>query len=203
MYQDHYYSGESKKDGILKAALGVFATFGYKKTSMSDISDRAGVSRPTLYAYFKNKEAILFAVTEGINKTVIAKVQLALEQPVSLEEKLTSAFREWTRPFTEILFGSRFGQELIGAASSIAANISESAYERFQGLLSDCLASHEKNGDVDLSRINQNTQEAAEYLILCLNGISTGKATEEVFKQRVAIFIRSFIASIACAKYSP
>ena len=98
MHQDYYFTGDSTQDGILKAALETFAIFGYKKTAMSDISDRAGVSRPTLYTYFKNKESIFFAVTEGIHKSVIDEVQLALGPPATLEENLTSAFEEWTRP---------------------------------------------------------------------------------------------------------
>jgi AcrR family transcriptional regulator len=200
LYQDHYFTGDSTKEGILRAALEIFATFGYKKTAMSDISDLAGVSRPTLYKYFKNKEAIFFAVTEGIHNCVITQVQLALESHDSLERNLTSAFKQWTRPFIDILFGLTHGQELIGAGSSIAANVSENALGRFQDLLSDCLKNHEKNGDIDLSRINQNTRESAEYLILCLNGLSKGKASEEIFMQRVSVLIGSFIASIACIK---
>ncbi len=196
MHQDYYFTGDSTQDGILKAALETFAIFGYKKTAMSDISDRAGVSRPTLYTYFKNKESIFFAVTEGIHKSVIDGGRLALGPPATLEENLTSAFEEWTRPFMEVLFGLTYGQELIGAGGSVASNVSKNALERFQGLLSDCLKRHEKSGDIDLSRINQSPQESAQYLILCLNGLSSGKATEEVFKQRISVFICSYISSI-------
>lgn len=132
MHQDYYFTGDSTQDGILKAALETFAIFGYKKTAMSDISDRAGVSRPTLYTYFKNKESIFFAVTEGIHKSVIDEVQLALGPPATLEENLTSAFEEWTRPFMEVLFGLTYGQELIGAGGSVASNVSKNALSAFK-----------------------------------------------------------------------
>jgi AcrR family transcriptional regulator len=198
--QDYYFSRDNTQDEILRAALEIFATLGYKKTSMSDISDRAGVSRPTIYTYFKNKQAVFLAVTEGIYKSVVAKVQLALERPDSLEAKLTVAFKQWTQPYREIMFGSVFGQELIGAGNSVAATVSENALARFQGLLSDCLKQHQNEGDIDLRKIKQSGPESAQYLILCINGLSMGVATEEVFKRRVSVFTHSFIASIASAK---
>ena len=200
MHQDHYFVGENTKDGILQAALEIFATLGYKKTSMADISERAGVSRPTLYTYFKNKEAILFAVTDGIHKSVLIKVRAALELHDSLEVRLESAFREWTRPYIDILFGLQFGQELIGASNTVGAKVSANALERFTKLLSDCLKRHQTNGDIDLSKINQKPQESARYLILCVNGLSAGKATEKVFERRVSVLVSGFIASIASTK---
>ena len=41
------------------AALTVFKRFGVRKTTMEEIAAEAGVSKPTLYATFKNKDAAL------------------------------------------------------------------------------------------------------------------------------------------------
>jgi AcrR family transcriptional regulator len=45
---------EDKKHQILQAAIEIFGTYGYKKTSMQDIADALDISRPALYQYYKN-----------------------------------------------------------------------------------------------------------------------------------------------------
>jgi AcrR family transcriptional regulator len=47
---------------ILDAATLLFDDRGYAETRMQDIADSMGVTRPTLYYYFKNKEEILIAL---------------------------------------------------------------------------------------------------------------------------------------------
>ena len=41
------------------AAIGVFKRYGVRKATMEEIAAEAGVSKPTLYATFKNKDAAL------------------------------------------------------------------------------------------------------------------------------------------------
>ena len=49
---------------ILKAALEVFSAYGYRGTTVDQIADRAGLSKPNLLYYFKRKEDIYVAVLE-------------------------------------------------------------------------------------------------------------------------------------------
>lgn len=47
-----------KKNRLLENALELFGTKGFKKTSISDIVEKAGVAKGTFYLYFKNKDDI-------------------------------------------------------------------------------------------------------------------------------------------------
>jgi AcrR family transcriptional regulator len=47
---------------ILRAAAAVIIRLGYDKTTMTDIADEAGLSRGTVYLYFKGKEEIFDAL---------------------------------------------------------------------------------------------------------------------------------------------
>lgn len=49
---------------VCKAALECLKRLGLEKTSMSDIAKEAGISRPTLYKYFKNKNDVLFTAID-------------------------------------------------------------------------------------------------------------------------------------------
>ncbi len=52
------------RDRIIQAAIESFSQTGYDKTKMDDISRRLGLSKGTLYLYFKSKEDLFLGVCE-------------------------------------------------------------------------------------------------------------------------------------------
>ncbi|MCK4511109.1 helix-turn-helix transcriptional regulator, partial [bacterium] len=52
----------AKRKTILDVAAGLFARYGFRKTSVADIIRDAGVARATVYKYFSTKEDIFHAV---------------------------------------------------------------------------------------------------------------------------------------------
>ena len=57
---------EERKNQILEAALVVFAEKGFEKARMDDIVAESGLSKGTLYWYFKNKEDIIINLINQI-----------------------------------------------------------------------------------------------------------------------------------------
>ena len=53
---------EVLRAGILTAAADLFRQRGYRATTLDDIARRIGVSKPTLYGYFRSKEELLAAI---------------------------------------------------------------------------------------------------------------------------------------------
>src|SRR6476620_9047991 len=51
-----------RQQQILDAAAAVIIRLGYDKTTMSDIAEEAGVSRGTVYLYFRGKEELFEAL---------------------------------------------------------------------------------------------------------------------------------------------
>lgn len=62
---------DSKRLQIIEAATSRFAKSGYDATSMDDLAAAAGVSKGSLYDYFKNKEDLFYAVFEWFAQFVI------------------------------------------------------------------------------------------------------------------------------------
>lgn len=56
---------EQRKEQILGAALKAFAKHGYERTSIAVICQKAGIARPTLYQYFKDKRSLFRELLEG------------------------------------------------------------------------------------------------------------------------------------------
>lgn len=55
------------KSKIIQASFLVFAEKGLQGSTMDEIAEKAGLSKPTLYSYFENKEEIIkTAVTEAV-----------------------------------------------------------------------------------------------------------------------------------------
>ena len=55
-----------RPDEILDAALRVFAQRGLHKTKLEEVAKEAGISKGTIYLYFKNKEELFVAAAQRI-----------------------------------------------------------------------------------------------------------------------------------------
>ena len=58
-----------RRDHILDAAIHVFASKGFERTTIRDVARRAGVSDGTIYNYFENKSALLLGILDRVNET--------------------------------------------------------------------------------------------------------------------------------------
>src|SRR5438270_6946189 len=70
-------------DEALAAALRVFWSKGYEGASLTDLTEAMGVTRPSLYAAFGNKEALFRKALDLYEREKLAYVAEALEEPTS------------------------------------------------------------------------------------------------------------------------
>lgn len=68
---------EDRRRSILNAALDEFEAKGFSAALVEDIAHRAGVSKGTIYGYFKGKEALLL----GLAEEVAVLIQKEFDQP--------------------------------------------------------------------------------------------------------------------------
>ena len=69
---------EERKKEILDIAEELFTAKGYDNTSTTDILERVGIARGTMYYHFKSKEEILDALIDRIIQGIVRNVQSAL-----------------------------------------------------------------------------------------------------------------------------
>lgn len=67
-----------KEEQIVSAARELFNMYGYKKVSMDEIAKKAGVTKRTVYSYFKSKQELLkYFINEELDnmKKMIEKIE--------------------------------------------------------------------------------------------------------------------------------
>lgn len=67
-------------DNALAAALGVFWSKGYEGASMSDLTEAMGITKPSLYAAFGNKEALFHKALDLYENEKLEYTREALKQ---------------------------------------------------------------------------------------------------------------------------
>jgi AcrR family transcriptional regulator len=70
---------------IQRVALGLFTDRGYEATSMREIAEQLGITKPALYYHFDSKEAIVQSLFEGMRTRLDDLVEWAEGQPFSAE----------------------------------------------------------------------------------------------------------------------
>ncbi len=68
------------RDRILQAAMTVFRRHGFRRSSIEETAEAAGLTRQALYHHFKSKEALFRAVIERVHENALAAGQAAAEQ---------------------------------------------------------------------------------------------------------------------------
>ena len=76
---------------IIDAAMACFRQYGLRKTTIVDIGRSAGLSRGTIYLYFRDKSAIVEACAESASQQFYLGLAKAMDPGTSLEDKLSRA----------------------------------------------------------------------------------------------------------------
>ena len=97
-------NASERKKQILDAALEAFAEHGYERTSIAIICEKAGIARPTLYQYFKDKRSVFRELLEsywtGIHEELHARQQTKDgEKKLSPRETMQSFYCELLEEF--------------------------------------------------------------------------------------------------------
>jgi AcrR family transcriptional regulator len=94
----------ARQTQILETALSVFLRHGYRKTSMEDIANTAGISRQGIYLHFKDKDAIFSAsIQKALDDGLQAANRILDDDRLALEEKLLKALDEWFGRYVELI----------------------------------------------------------------------------------------------------
>ena len=96
-------SETDSKDKIEKVATKIFAEKGFDGSSVREIAEKAGLGKPMIYYYFKNKDDLYFKLLETAVSPLCSKIEEVTGTAASPPEKIkgiVGAYQElfWKKP---------------------------------------------------------------------------------------------------------
>ncbi len=90
------------RERLLETATELFAEKGYAAASVREIVEKAGVSKPVLYYYFKSKEGLFYAILEwaaGVQQKILNEIfetrGTVLERFIFLYRRVYEGIRQY------------------------------------------------------------------------------------------------------------
>ena len=88
---------EDQRGAIVARAAELFARQGYHATSMNQLAEASGLSKATLYHYYRDKDALLVHIADGH----VSRLQALVADVAALGLKPQAQFRELVRRIVE------------------------------------------------------------------------------------------------------
>ena len=152
------------RERILETAIGMFAEKGYAGTSVREIVEQAGVSKPVLYYYFQSKEGLYLAIlemAEDMQKELLARI---LESPGKVLERLLLLYRRIYAAIDQNRSLYKMIHSLIYGPPQGAPDYDLTRYHR---LMFDAVRNI-FDGAIDGGEVKKIAADEAAYLVLSL-----------------------------------
>ncbi len=139
----------ARREQILDVSVQVFARNGFHSTSMNDVADAAGVTKPVLYQHFDSKQDLYLALLDEAGNRLRTAVSKAVAGAANGKEQTEMGFRAYFRWVADdhdaflLLFGSRASrdEESTAAVRRITA---ETAHAIAPLIAADIEAEHQR-----------------------------------------------------------
>lgn len=160
-----------KRAIILEAAFKVFLAYGFRRTTMADIADAAGISRPALYLEFKNKADIYRAGFLAMLDRTFRSVDAALEGEGPLCQRLIAALDAGVVAPLRRLQQSPHGAELFEVKQEIAGDLGQDWNTVLEQSLRRALTGALAKGEIDLGACGLEAGDLARLIVSAAEGI--------------------------------
>lgn len=119
-----------RRQRILEAARRLILSQGARATTMEALAREAQIAKPTLYAYFRDKEAVLGALADACTTRLTHALRAALAGEGDAARRIGAALAIQHKTMARLGEGSPHAEELYGPAARIAEAHAEGAVSR-------------------------------------------------------------------------
>jgi len=188
-----------RRESILDAAMGCFARYGFRRTSMDEVAGEAGISRAALYLYFPNKEALFRALCEDVHDRMGIAAERAACCRGNFKKKLTGVFNAKISVYFELLAATEHGAELLDENNRLCGDISVDCKKRFHDVLVGVLREAEKMGEISLAERKLSATRVADMIHSAVSGIEVyagPELTPARYRQEMAQMLNVLVAGL-------
>jgi AcrR family transcriptional regulator len=148
---------------------------------MSDVARAAGLTRPTLYLSFADKQQIFAAVIETMVDEKLTEIRKGVARRKSFEAKLHFACISWSGSSFEILKAYPNAAEMFDFRHPVVRK----AYDRFTDLLAELFETPLRSSGLGIS-----TLDAARTVALATRGLREMAATDAELRQLIEAHVK-------------
>jgi AcrR family transcriptional regulator len=139
----------SPRDRLIEAAEQQFRRFGYRRTTVEDVTRAANTGKGSFYLHFASKEDAYVAAVEASLERFLAKAEDALHRPQPVPHRLSVLVAVTAEHYgeDELLRASLFGEDDLvdGAVARRAAEIQRN---RIKPLFAEVLEDGKREGSI-------------------------------------------------------
>lgn len=193
---------EAKRQLILDVAAQAFREQGFERTSMSQICERVGGSKATLYNYFPSKEELFFEVVFLSTEAEFDAAHRAID---GMTEDIANSLRNFGETLLTVLYSPLVrAQRHLAVSESGRTKIGSLVYERgvlrSQNLMTDFLQQAMSIGKLRQSDPRIATQhlysllesELLERFLFQVLGDVSAEEIKTVTARAIAVFIAAY-----------
>ena len=185
-----------KANLILMAARKVFFRYGYRRVTMGDIAEAAGISRPALYLVFPSKEEIFKEVISRMIAETLDEIRTGLPKLKTIADQLTFAFEVWAVRPHDLIHVAPDASDLLECSYEFASDLVRSAEIEFEGILVDVL----KRTAIRQNAIPIPAARIARVLASSVHGMKKTAKTSIELRERIGDLLTITLASLRVKK---
>ncbi|MEM9040814.1 MAG: TetR family transcriptional regulator [Actinomycetota bacterium] len=182
-----------RRGQIHEAAIDQFVRRGITGTSMANIADAAGLSRPALYQYFDNKTDIFASAFVALFEKHIDLALDALDQPAATSVRLDGFLQRFEGDLWQLRAGSPHADEILRAKHTHLATSIEDVVARLWAGLDSFLAAVAPGRSK--AAVDRRTSWF-DVLRFAPRGLAFDQPPVDVYRRRLATLASSVAADI-------
>jgi len=187
----------AKQIAVFDAAATVFAQYGFKRTTMNDIAQAVGISRPALYLMFENKEHLFHELSAYRINLSLREAKAVLASTDSVRSRFIDALMVFEKTYSEPVANSPHGAELIDVNTSLAADVMTKGYASLIAALAKELKDAEKSGEVSFKNTPMSHKAFVELLLSSIAGIKKKAGTKAEYRKQTQHVAEIFLSGIS------
>lgn len=177
---------KERREGVVTAAVAVFLRYGYARTTMADLATAAGLSRPTLYLLFPDKDEIFTAVIRRLNRQMLDRFRSALPK-LQTDKRVQYCCEEWGAHGVEIMEKHADAKDLFDLAFPVVREMNELFVDFLAELLPEPAAR---------SALNATPREIARNLVYSFRGLKEGAKDSAHLRRTIRLQVALVLSAL-------
>ena len=178
---------KERREGVVTAAVAVFLRYGYARTTMADLATAAGLSRPTLYLLFPDKDEIFTAVIRRLNRQMLDRFRSALPKLQTTDKRVQYCCEEWGAHGVEIMEKHADAKDLFDLAFPVVREMNELFVDFLAELLPEPAAR---------SALNATPREIARNLVYSFRGLKEGAKDSAHLRRTIRLQVALVLSAL-------